>query len=140
MLTTIHVDFAEEIQYEQTELYDVDFMLCGTNILFEIADNIRKEKGFIPFLSADGQFGEDYDPYGYYNFYYGLNKNNEFKVGTAITFVVQSDFSKDDFETYYIELSPYEQKYLSECIDMEFRMELEKSIDDILAEAESEVI
>ena len=132
----IHVDFNEEVLYDYDELYDVNFMLIGNDALYEASDNIRKEKGFIPFLSHDGEFGKDYDPYGIYNFYFGLNKKNKYKVGATIVFTIISDYAYDDGEEYYIDLSLEEQKCLSECIDREFRMELGKSIDDILAEAE----
>lgn len=54
-------------------------------------------------------------------------------------FTVQSDYADDDGKEYYIKLSLEEQKLLYECIDKQFKMELGKSVEDVLAEAEKEM-
>ena len=145
----IHVDFDSEFLYGSDQLCfsypkrfpTVNLCLVCNDTLGKIADESRNVDGNkqIPFFTERGEFGKDYDPYGYYNFYFGLNTVNEYKVDSIITFTVSSDFADDDGEEYFIELSLEEQKLLSQCIDRECRMELGKSIDDILAEAEAEM-
>lgn len=143
----IHVDFREEILFGSDQIYDtfpkrfatVGMCLVGNDCLCEIADEIRTKDGHIPLFSKDGEFGKDYDPYGWYNFYFGLNGLKDCRVDTAIEFTVASDFADDDGEVYYIELSLEEQKLLYSCIDRQFKIELGKSVEDILAEAEKEM-
>ena len=144
----IHVDFDEEFLYgsdkvclSEKRFPTVSMCLICNYALGEIADKIRDIDGHkhIPFFSDKGEFGEDYDLYGSYNFYFGLNPVNEYKVDRIITFTVSSDIADDDGEEYFIELSLEEQKLMYECIDRQFRMELGKSIDDVLAEAEKEM-
>ena len=145
----IHVDFDEELLYGSDQLCfsypkrfpTVNMCLVCNEALGKIADEIRNVDGNkqIPFFTEKGEFGEDYDPYGYYNFYFGLNTVNEYKVDRIITFTVSSDIADDDGEEYFIELSLEEQKLMYECIDRQFRMELGKSANDVLAEAEKEM-
>lgn len=143
----IHVDFGEEILFGSDQMYDtypkqfatVSMCLVGNDCLCEIADKIRMKDGHMPFFSETGEFGVDCDPYGYYNFYFGLNDLKDCRVDTAIEFTVASDFADDDCCSYLIDISEEEQKLLYECIDRQFKMELGKSVEDILAEARKEM-
>ena len=143
----VAVNISEEFLYNsETDFLDgkkrfprVEFCLIASNYLCKMADELREKGNHMPLLFKDGEFGKDYDPYGWYNFYYGVSGGNEYKVDKAIAFSVASDFARDDGEIYYIELSSEEQKLLYECIDKQFKMELGKSVEDILEEARKEM-
>lgn len=140
----IWVDFGEEIMYGEDQAYinypvsfpTVNFYLHDTNELITIADNMRKEKGFLPFFDDSGEY--DWD--GWYNFYIGINGFSKTKLDTSIMFTVASETQSDDNETYYIDLSEEEQLIIYAELDKQCRKNLQKSCDELLEEAREEMI
>ena len=145
----IRIDFGGEILYGSDQVFDafpvrfptVEFILKATDVLTEIADRIRFDKGNPPILPrADGM---DYDHNGFYNFYIGISKlpgeGQECRVDKCISFViVNSDFS-DNEDMYNIELSESDQQIVLEALDKQCRRHLGKSCEELLAEAEKEM-
>ena len=119
----------------------MEFILKATDVLTEIADRIRFDKGYPPILPrADGM---DYDHNGFYNFYIGSSKlpgeGQECRADKCISFViVNSDFS-DNEDMYNIELSESDQQIVLEALDKQCRRHLGKSCEELLAEAEKEM-
>ena len=145
----IHIDFGGEILYGSDQVFDafpvrfptVEFILKATDVLTEIADRIRFDKGYPPILPrADGM---DYDHNGFYNFYVGISKlpgeGQECRADKCISFViVNSDFS-DNEDMYSIELSESDQQIVLEALDKPCRRHLGKSCEELLAESEKEM-
>ena len=145
----IHIDFGGEILYGSDQVFDthpvrfptVEFILKATDVLTEIADRIRFDKGYPPILPrADGM---DYDHNGFYNFYIGISKlpgeGQECRADKCISFViVNSDFS-DNEDMYNIELSESDQQIVLEALDKQCRRHLGKSCEELLTEAEKEM-
>ena len=145
----IRIDFGGEILYGSDQVFDafpvrfptVEFILKATDVLTEIADRIRFDKGYPPILPrADGM---DYDHNGFYNFYIGISKlpgeGQECRADKCISFViVNSDFS-DNEDMYSIELSESDQQIVLEALDKQCRRHLGKSCEELLAEAEKEM-
>ena len=123
----IRIDFGGEILYGSDLVFDafpvrfptVEFILKATDVMTEIADRIRFDKGYPPILPrADGM---DYDHNGFYNFYVGISKlpgeGQECRADKCISFViVNSDFS-DNEDMYSIELSESDQQIVLEALD-----------------------
>lgn len=145
----IRIDFGGEILYGSDQVFDafpvrfptVEFILKATDVLTEIADRIRFDKGYPPILPrADGM---DYDHNGFYNFYIGICKlpgeRQECRADKCVSFViVNSDFT-DNEDMYNIELSESDQQIVLEALDKQCRRHLGKSCEELLAEAEKEM-
>ena len=142
----IHIDFGGEILYGSDEVFDahpvrfatVEFILKATDVLVEIADRIRFDKGYPPvYPRADGM---DYDADGFYNFYIGISRlpgdGQECRADKCISFVVVNSDSSDNEDMYEIELSESDQQIVLAALDGQCRRHLGKSCADLLAEAE----
>ena len=143
----IHIDFGGEILYGSDQMFDttpvrfptVEFILKATDVLVEIADRIRFEKGYPPvYPRAEGM---NYDTDGFYNFYIGISKlpgeGQECRADKCISFVVVNSDSSDNEDMYNIELSESDQEIVLAALDKQCRRHLGKSCDELLAEAES---
>ena len=143
----IHIDFGGEILYGSDQVFDtcpvrfptVEFILTATDVLVEIADRIRFDKGYPPILPrADGM---DYDHNGFYNFYIGISKlpgeGQECRADKCISFVVVNSDSSDNEDMYSIELTESDQEIVLDVLDKQCRRHLGKSCAELLAEAES---
>ena len=142
----IHIDFGGEILYGSDEVFDthpvrfatVEFILKATDVLVEIADCIRFDKGYPPvYPRAEGM---NYDTDGFYNFYIGISKlpgeGQECRADKCISFVVVNSDSSDNEDMYSIELSESDQEIVLNILDKQCRRHLGKSCADLLAEAE----
>ena len=101
------------------EVYDgneyVNFALHSTDALCEIADDIRIEKGMIPFFKTNDE--GDIDE-GWYDFYLIFYKSG--KVG--LYFSVDADKSTgDNYKDYTILLTEEEQQTIYEELKSEIR-------------------
>ena len=143
---TLHIDFDGEILYRSDEVFDahpvrfatVEFILKATDVLVEIADRIRFDKGYPPvYPRADGM---DYDADGFYNFYIGISKlpgdGQACRADKCISFVVVNSDSSDNEDMYEIELSESDQEIVLAVLDKQCRRHLGKSCTELLAEAE----
>ena len=143
----VRIDFGGEILYGSDEVFDthpvrfatVEFILKATDVLVEIADRIRFDKGYPPvYPRADGM---DYDADGFYNFYIGISKlpgdGQACRADKCISFVVVNSDSSDNEDIYSIELSESDQEIVRGVLDRQCRRYLGKSCDELLAEAES---
>ena len=72
---------------------------------------------------------------GWYDFYVGINGYTESHMDSCIEFVVVNSNSPDEEERYTIDLTEEEQRTVFSCLDEQCRKYLEKSCDDLLAEA-----
>ena len=142
----IRIDFGGEILYGSDQVIDtnpvrfptVEFILKATDVLVEIADRIRFEKGYPPvYPRAEGM---NYDTDGFYNFYIGISKlpgeGQECRADKCISFVVVNSDSSDNEDMYSIELSESDQEIVLNILDKQCRRHLGKSCADLLAEAE----
>ena len=142
----IHIDFGGEILYGSDQVFDthpvrfptVEFILTATDVLVEIADRIRFDKGYPPmYPRADGM---DYDTDGFYNFYIGISKlpgeGQECRADKSISFVVVNSDSSDNEDMYSIELSESDQEIALDVLDKQCRRHLGKGCAELLAEAE----
>ncbi len=143
----VRIDFGGEILYGSDQVFDthpvrfptVEFILKATDVLVEIADRIRFDKGYPPvYPRADGM---DYDADGFYNFYIGISKlpgdGQACRADKCISFVVINSDSCDNEDMYSIELSESDQEIARGVLDRQCRRYLGKSCEELLAEAES---
>ena len=143
----IHIDFGGEILYGSDQVFDtnpvrfptVEFILKATDVLVEIADRIRFEKGYPPvYPIAEGM---NYDTDGFYNFYIGISKlpgeGQECRADKCVNFVVVNSDSSDNEDMYDIELSESDQEIVLAVLDKQCRRYLGKGCEELLAEAES---
>lgn len=117
----------------------VSFALVGTNGLYEIADRIRKDQGFVPKRPMDEYTEETCDHNGWYEFYIGLNDYNDSKVDTCIQFILSGSSAPDNDEIHTIDLSDYEQEVLYQRLDEQCREYLEKSCAELLRESREQM-
>ena len=143
----IRIDLGGEILYGSDQVFDtnpvrfptVEFILKATDVLVEIADRIRFEKGYPPvYPRAEGM---NYDTDGFYNFYIGISKlpgeGQECRADKCVNFVVVNSDSSDNEDMYSIELSESDQVIVRSVLDRQCRRYLGKSCEELLAEAES---
>ena len=143
----IRIDFGGEILYGSDQVIDtnpvrfptVEFILKATDVLVEIADRIRFDKGYPPvYPRAEGM---NYDTDGFYNFYIGISKlpgvGQECRADKCVNFVVVNSDSSDNEDMYDIELSESDQEIVLAVLDKQCRRYLGKGCDELLAEAES---
>lgn len=131
---SIYIDFGDEIQYGQDQIYDtyplvfptVTFRLMGTDILNTVANIIRKEHGFIE---------EEASPAWWYDFYIGVSDIDGVVVDSCIEFIVWNSDLEDDGDTYYINLSEDEQRFLLNILNDQCVKELNKTLQDLLDES-----
>ena len=130
----IHIDFDDEIQYGQDQIYDkypivfptVTFRLLKDDILDMVADKIRKECGFV----EDNPF-----PEWWYDYYIGVSDINGVVVDSCIQFIVWNSDLKDDGKTYDINLLEDEQRFLYDILNDQCVEHLNKTLVDLLNEA-----
>lgn len=133
----IHIDTETEYMVGDDQAYNsypirfptVEFQLVATLELSQIADTIRKAKGFSPMLEDGG------DTEGWYDFYLGLNGYTETQLDTSIMFVVVNSDSPDNEDYYTIDLSEAEQRLIYDTLDDQCRRYYEKTCADLLEEA-----
>lgn len=139
----IFVDFGSEILYGDDQAYisyptvfpTVGFQLMATSGLVEIADRIRKDKGYRPMHAMDEYTDDTCDNEGWYDFFIGLNGFSETKLDSSIDFVVVNADSEDNEETYTIDLTEEEQIAIYNRLDEQCRKHLGQSCEELLAEA-----
>ena len=130
----IYIDFDDEIQYGQDQIYDtyplvfptVTFRLLRTDILDMVADKIRKESGFV----EDNPFAE-----WWYDYYIGVSDINGVVIDNCIEFIVWNSDLKDDGETYHINLLEDEQRFLCDILNDQCVEHLNKTLQDLLDES-----
>ena len=77
----VYIDFDADVMFGDDQCYldypcrfpTVGFQLMATNGLVQIADRIRKDKGFKPMHALDEYTDDTCDNDGWYDFYVGLN-------------------------------------------------------------------
>lgn len=139
----IYIDFSSEILYGDDQAYisypvvfpTVGFQLMATNGLVEIADRIRKDKGFRPMHAMDEFTDDTCDNEGWYDFFIGLNGFTETHMDASLDFVVVNSDSEDNEETYTIDLTEEEQIAIYNRLDEQCRKYEGKSCEELLAEA-----
>ena len=143
----IFIDFGADVLYGSdqcnvsypTRFPTVTFQLMATNGLSQIADRIRKDLGFVPMHPMDEYTDDTCDNDGWYDFYVGINGYTESHMDSSIEFVVVNSNSPDEEERYTIDLTEEEQSTVFSCLDEQCRKHLEKSCEDLLAEAEKQM-
>lgn len=141
----IKIDFNSEIMYGDDQAFvtypcrfaTVGVVLYGTDDLYQIADSMRKERGYLPMFWYGGD--EPYDQTGWYNFYIGINDYSEMKVDSCIEFVVDGSIADDEGNMYHIELTQDEQASVYKALDKQCREHIGKSCEDLLAESRKEL-
>ena len=139
----VFIDFGSEIMYGDDQAYmsypvrfpTVGFQLMATNGLSQIADRIRKDKGFRPMHAMDEYTEDTCDNEGWYDFYVGLNGYAENHMDSGIDFVVVNADSEDNEEMYTIDLTEEEQIAVYNRLDEQCRKYEGKSCEELLAEA-----
>lgn len=143
----VFIDFGAEIMYGGDQCYisylcrfpTVEFQLMATNGLVEIADRIRKDKGFKPMHPMDEYTDDTCDNEGWYDFYIGLNSYDDRHIDTCIDFFVVNADSEDNEDMYTIDLTEEEQIALYNRLDEQCRQYLEKGCEELLEEARKEM-
>lgn len=144
---SIFIDLGSEPMYGSDQAYNscpvrfptVGFELVATNGLTELADRIRKERGFRPMYPMDEYTDETCDNDGWYDFYIGINGYTASGLDNAVEFVVVNSDSMDNEETYTIELDADEQACLFARLDEQCGEHLGKSCAELLKEAKQEM-
>ena len=139
----LFIDFGSEILYGEDQVYDtcpcrfatVQFALMPTNGLTQIADRIRKDRGFVPLHPMDEYTDETCDQDGFYNFYAGLNGVSNSGLDSCIEFVVVNADSPDNEVSYAIALDEGEQEAVYARLDGQCRKYLGKSCGELLSES-----
>ena len=139
----MQINFNEDIIYGEDEacitvperFATVNFMLWSTSALVREADRMRKEDGFLPMFDDSGEFDCD----GWYDFYIDLNDYSETNIDACITFVVGGSDQADNEHIYCIPLSPDEQEIVYGELDRQCKYYIEKSCEELLAEARKEM-
>ena len=140
-------DLGAEIMYGYDQVYinhpevcaTVTFQLMATDGLVEIADRIRKDKGFKPMHAMDEYTDDTCDNEGWYDFYVGLNGFTENHMDTCIDFIVVNADSYDNEDMYTIDLTPDEQRMIYDVLNDACVSYLGKSCEDLLNEAHNEM-
>ena len=143
----LFIDFGADVLYGDDQAYidypcrfpTVGFQLMATNGLVQIADRIRKDKGFKPMHPMDEYTDDTCDNEGWYDFHVGLNGFTETHMDTCIDFVVVNADSEDNEEMYTIDLSADEQTTIYNRLDEQCRKYLGKGCEELLAEARKEM-
>lgn len=146
----IHLDAGAESMYGSDQMYDscpisfptVEFQLMAMDVLTELADGIRIEKGFKPMFPRDGH-ADDVDNDGWYDFYIGISKlpskNQDCRLDNCISFMVVNSDSDDNEDMYTIDLTESEQECIFEILNQQCRKYHGKDCATLLAEAEKEM-
>ena len=143
----IHIDFEAEVRYGSDQVDEtypvqfptVEFELIATDKLSAIADRIRKDLGFAPMHPMDEFTDDTCDNDGWYSFCTGLNGYTENMMDGCIAFTVCNSDSSDDGNEYTIHLDDDEQENILARLDEQCRKYLEKSCEELLAEAERQM-
>ena len=133
----IHIDTEAEYMLGDDQAYNsypvwfptVELQLVATLELSQVADEMRKARGFLPMLEDGG------DAEGWYDFYIGLNGYTDTRLDTDILFVVINSDSPDNEDCYTIDLSEDEQRIIYNLLDSQCRRYYEKSCAELLEEA-----
>lgn len=143
----VFVDFGSEIIYgsdQQNVNYPsvfptVQFQLMATYGLSQIADRIRKDAGFNPMHPMDEFTDDTCDNEGWYDFYVGINGFTDNHMDSSIEFYVVNADSEDNEEKYTIDLTAEEQTAIYARLDEQCKRYLDKSCEELLAEAGKEL-
>ena len=139
----VYIDFDADVMFGDDQCYldypcrfpTVGFQLMVTNGLVQIADRIRKDKGFKPMHALDEYTDDTCDNDGWYDFYVGLNGFADNHMDTCIEFVVVNADSEDNEELYTIDLGTGEQAAVYARLDAQCREHLGKGCEELLEEA-----
>ena len=139
----VFIDFGADFMYGDDQACvnypirfpTVQFQLMATDCLVQIADRIRKDKGFKPMHPMDEYTDATCDNEGWYSFYIGINGYADNRMDSSLDFVVVNTDSEDNEELYSIDLSPEEQSALYNRLDEQCRKYEGKSCEELLAEA-----
>ena len=143
----VYIDFGSEIVYGNDQANidypsrfpTVCFQLIATDALCKIADHIRMDAGFRPMHVMDAYTDDTCDNEGWYDFYVGLNGFSPNHMDNCIEFVVVNSDSKDNEQTYTIDLSPDEENALFDRLNEQCRDYLGQTCEDLLAEAKKQM-
>lgn len=133
----IFVDTGAEVLYGQDQEFicyphvfaTVTIELCASDMLVEIADDIRRAEGFTPLRdSCDG----------WYNMYIGINDATKTKVDNSISFLPVYD-GEDSEHVYSIPLSEEVQVETFKVLDEQLKQAFGKGCDEMLEEARKEL-
>ena len=115
----------------------VTIQLVSTNTLDKIVDAMRVEAGHKPMFPDNWReiSYEDWDSDGWYNFYVTLNGYSDTMVDNAIEAIVDSSYTDDDGQSYYIDLTETEQIEVYNELNKQLKEHFNTSCDALLEEA-----
>ena len=142
----IYIDFEAEILFSREQAYIsypvvfpvVGFELIGTAGLYKLADEVRAKEGQPPLLIDEDNAGD-----GWYNFYICVNgwtQGGDSGVDNCISFTPVATGAADDEQENWIELDEEAQLAMYDRLDELCREELNRSLADLLKEAEEETV
>ena len=147
----LFIDFGSEILYGSDQMFvtvplrfaTVNFPLMSTAGLSQIADRIRKDKGFVPLSPMDEYTEETCDVSAWYDISVGINEyingdrdaQNKYRVDNCIEVVVVNSCSPDNEAVYTIDLDEHEQECVYSLLDKQCRKYLGKGCEELLSEA-----
>lgn len=140
----VFIDTGSDLQYgeDQAELArfaTVEIPLISTFGLEDIADRIRKDKGFKPIHPMDEFTEQTCDQDAWYDFYVDLVSWPGFRCGSCIAFVVANSDQPDNEQEYSIDLTEEEQVYLYCRLDEQLQKYTGKSCAEHLVAATIEM-
>ena len=144
----ISINFSEDPMFGTDEVYEsypcpvatVTFSLMDTDILNRAADRIRVEEGYRPLYPVDGYSEEMCVSEGFYGFTIEINQYTNTHVSSCILFSLEGSSLPDEDLLYLIDLSEEEQIAIYERLDEQCRKYLGKSCEDLLKDAEKEMM
>ena len=140
----IRIDAEGEILFGSDQINaavpTVNFPLRDMSGLYELADKIRMDLGYLPMMPQNEDADEEsYDADGWYNFSVGVCRTQDGDaLDRCITFTVDS-LSDDNGEEYTINLDDAERKTIYALLDEDARKVLGKSCAELLDEAAAEL-
>lgn len=152
----LFIDFGSEILYGSDQMFvtfplrlaTVNFPLMSTAGLSQIADRIRKDRGFVPLSPMDEYTNETCDSDAWYDFSIGISDivsndcdaQKKCRVDNCIEVVVVNSYSPDNEAIYTIDLSESERECVYSRLDEQCGSHLGKSCKDLIAEAREEIL
>ena len=143
----VYIDFGSDLQYGEDQAFinypvrfaTVEIPLISTEGLEQIADRIRKDKGFRPIRPMDEFNERTCDQDAWYDFTVDLVSWPEYRTGSCIYFIVANSDQPDNEETYTIDLTEEEQTFMYCRLDEQLQKYTDKSCAGHLAAATKEM-
>ena len=133
----ISIDFSEDPVFGTDEVYE-SYPCPVATVTFSLMDT--DIEGYRPLYPVDGYTEEMCVSEGFYGFTLEINQYTNTHVSSCILFSLESSSLPDEDLLYFIDLSEEEQIAIYERLDEQCRKYLGRSCEDLLKDAEKEMM